>query len=388
MRYRWTQKDIHVACNKVQRLIDNETDPKKISFYSQIMDSVNDYMFAAYANCSYRNKTYQERVIEATSCHLGYARYVQYIGAFVDELNPLYDDIVDLEDIKTDLQYERPDMFRFKRYTHEDTLSLVKGFYADFDKELYDIFMEIYNQRYNSVKFVKHYTNPDDPSIEENSGYCFYVGGINKAFISIDEQRGIAKVSDAVHEFGHGIRYSILPSTAYSKENMFMSEIESIFPELIFLHEQGRKIDTFQSSLAMFDQLSAYYEKASLIRMQQLIITAWYDNNYRLDKNVYDRLREESKMSRKDVYRSLNTSIKDVGPYIVSLGISIELFNLYKKDKGKAIALFKKIIKTPSLSDEFLKLLVLENELPLFKNLRAEAIQINANLADEINKRF
>jgi hypothetical protein len=167
-----------------------------------------------------------------------------------------------------------------------------------------------------------------------------------------------------------------------------MSEIESIFPELIFLHEQGRKIDTFQSSLAMFDQLSAYYEKASLIRMQQLIITAWYDNNYRLDKNVYDRLREESKMSRKDVYRSLNTSIKDVGPYIVSLGISIELFNLYKKDKGKAIALFKKIIKTPSLSDEFLKLLVLENELPLFKNLRAEAIQINANLADEINKRF
>jgi hypothetical protein len=167
-----------------------------------------------------------------------------------------------------------------------------------------------------------------------------------------------------------------------------MSEIESMFPELIFLYEQGSKIDSFQSSLAMFDPIVHYYEKASLIRMQQMVINAWYDNRYRLDKNVYDRLREEAKMSRSDVYRALNTSIKVAGPYIISMGIVLELFNLYKRDKDKAMHLYKKIVKTPSLSDEFLKLLVLENELPLFEHLREETMQINANLANEFNMRF
>ena len=388
MRYRWTQKDIFNACNKVQMLIDHESDPEKIAFYAQIMDSVNDYMFVTYADANCRSKTYQEKVIDATECHLGYARYVQYIGAFLDELHPLYDDIAYLDDLRLELKHDRPDKFKFKRYTHEETLSLVKGFYADFDKELYDIFMKIYDERYKSVKFIKHFTNPEDPTFQESSGYCFYLGGINRAFISVDEQRGITKVSDAVHEFGHAIRYSILPSTAYSKENYFLSEVESIFPELVFLYEQGRKMDSFQSSLAMFDPMTHYYEKAALIRMQQMVINAWYDNNYRLDKHVYDRLREEAKMSRSDVYRSLNTSIKAAGPYIISFSIVLELFNLYKKDKNKAMYLYKKIVKTPSLSDEFLKLLVLENELPLFEHLREETMQVNANLASEFNMRF
>ena len=388
MRYRWNQKDIFNATNKIQKLLEKEKDPEKIAFYAKVIDAVNNYMFETYAPISYRPSSLQERVIDATDSHLAYSRFVTYIGRFLDELNPLYDDICDLDEIEGNLKYEKPELFDFKRYTHEETLSLVRGFYADFDKELYDIFMKIYDERYKSVKFVKHYTNPDDPTFQETSGYCFYLGGINKAYISVDEQKGITKVSDAVHEFGHAIRYSILPSSAYSAENCFVSEVEAIFPELVFLYEQGKKIDSFQSSLAMFDPLATYYEKASCIRMQQLIVNAWYDNNYKLDKNVYQRLREVAQMDRNDVYAALNTPIKANGPYIISFGIVLELFNLYKRDKDKAMYLYKKIIKYPSLGDEFLRLLSIENELPLFEHLREEAIQINADVASEFNMRM
>ena len=93
-------------------------------------------------------------------------------------------------------------------------------------------------------------------------------------------------------------------------------------------------------------------------------------------------------MTKSDVRRSVNTPLEAHGPYIISFGIVLELFNLYKKDREKAMDLYKKIIKHPSLDDEFLRLLMIENELPLFEHVGEEAKIINADLASEYSKRM
>ncbi len=372
MRYHWDKHDVRAARNKVQRLLEHETDPEKKDYYGKVIDAIDKQSFLKFNNnLVYKDRPFNNKVVDAGAAQFGYSRFVDVICDIQSAVAPVYDDMAEVANREQFLLTFCPEMFETKRFTHEHTVSLVKDFYKDFDKELFEKFMRIYRDRYKSLKFVPH-QGIDLVHRFELYGYSFTVGGIDKTFMSVDDTKGIVKVGNTVHEFGHGIKNLIVPRRGYVTYTDFLTEVESLFPELVFYYEKGKDIDPFQSAIIVYETAMSYYLDASNIIFQKLIIERWMNNDCKFDKSVYDSLKEDYSMNRNDVRRGIGKDIDDDGSYITSLVVSLELFNLYKKDKDKALYLFKKIISAPYTEEPMQTLLKYEKELCGFEHLSTE----------------
>ena len=146
-RYHWDKTDLTKAVNKVQRLLDKETDPKKIAYYGKVIDAVNKYIFLKFADIDYKRPGFNEKLVDTAAAQLGYSRYVTVVGDIYEEMGIIHEDLNYVGDIEKRLYRRNPEAFKPKYYTHDQTLGLVKEFYSGFDKELYDVFTELYKRR-------------------------------------------------------------------------------------------------------------------------------------------------------------------------------------------------------------------------------------------------
>jgi hypothetical protein len=150
----------------------------------------------------------------------------------------------------------------------------------------------------------------------------------------------------------------------------------------------GKDIDPFQSAYHMFGYSMIYYESASNVIFQKLIIDKWLQNNCKFDKSVYDSLKKDYNMTRSDVRESIGIDVTDEGPYVISFAIVMELLNLYKKDKDKALYLYKKLISIPPTEDPLVTLLKYENDLCGFEHLATEYSEISQEYKKQLIRKM
>ena len=387
MEYYWDQKDIISARDGVYKLLETETNLEKIAFYVTIIDAINYHLNLENDQSFPKPIDLQDCLRDISGELLGYSRFLQFIEKFVSILNPLYNDFNEIERQIENLQKKDKNFLTFKRYGDEKTFHLTDLFYSNFDNEIYSIFKQLFQKRHHSIKYTNTYQSLNVNQPYETRGNCLFIGGVNRAFIELDNTKGLSKVSNTIHEAGHAINFFINPKSSIVSQIDFVKEAPAIFPELTFLYDQGRAIDSFQSSLITFNLLYFYYEKATHICMQEVICNLWEQNNQRLNRNLYNELKKRYNIDKNLARQIIVSSLLKEGPYIISLIVVLELLHQYKEDKEKALYEYKKHILSNSSTDSYFSLLKIDSELPLFNHLEEEAYSITKVIKNEIKKK-
>lgn len=380
MQCTWNSKDFAQQIRKLQELIEHETSLKRKIYLEKVLDASNKLYHDTFINFSKPKVTAKQRLSSILDSTLFYGRYYSIIREFFSTIS---EHIETIDGISSKLEKINPDGdFDFMNtgaVVLDDTLSLVDRFYKSFDEELYQVFLEAYNDRKHSVRIQPL---PEDE--RKTDGTTLFIDGVRKNFINIYETTPLATYICAVHEYGHAIANLINPEVSYTDREDFFTEVASIFPELVALYENGFNFDTIQVLYTMYITLVTYIDSAEYIFLHTPVVNTWADNKYVMSHKFFTDLEDDYIIDEECFEKILSTTIEDEGIYVISYIVALELLNIYKKDKKKALDLFKKFLKYPANED--ILSFVVEN-IPMNHHAAEEANVVLSQFSKELKKR-
>lgn len=151
-----------------------------------------------------------------------------------------------------DIDLANDDKEYIEHISISEALDIVCCFLNEYDKELYNIFMNVMSFNRESIIFVSNELSNNSSSLNSNS---------NK--ITINVKNNIEDVFAIVHEFMHYVD----ATKAKNKENSIYSETSSITIEL-FLHNylSDNKIHLLDSNNYIFNKLKNYFFDAIYVK--------------------------------------------------------------------------------------------------------------------------
>lgn len=381
MECTWGRKDFAEQLTKLQTLIEQETDIKRRLYLEKVLDMSNKLYYETFIDFPRPKVTAKQRLTSILDSNFMYGRYYSIVRSFFNSISDHIDTIDaisdKLEDINPDGNFDF--MNTGATVVFEDTINLVRKFYKKFDPELYQYFLEVYNDREHSLRSM-----PLPEGETKTDGTTLFIDGVRKNFISVYETNPLNTYICTVHEYGHAIANLINPEVSYTDREDLFVEVASIFPELVALYENGFSFDTIQVLYSMYTTLVTYVNKAEYLCLHTPIINTWADNKHVMSKKFFDELEESYDMDDDCFEEALATTIEDDGIYVISYIVALELLNMYKKDKKEALELFKRFLKYPAKED--ILTFVVEN-IPINEHSSEEAQIILSKFSKELKKR-
>ena len=381
MECTWGNKEFAEQLKLLQSMIDQETDTKRKLYLEKVLDESNKIYYETLSPFTRPKVTAKQRMTSIFDSNFSYGRYYSIVRSFFCSMDEHIDAIgaisTKLEDINPDGDFDFIDTGAVVSF--DETINLVKEFYEGFDSELYQYFLEVYNDKEHSLRSMPL---PDDET--KSDGNTLFIDGVRKNFITIYETNPLNTYICGVHEYGHAIANLINPSVPYSDREDLFAEVASIFPELVALYENGFKFDTIQVLYTMYTTLLIYINSAEYLCLHTPIINTWADNKYRMNKKFLEELKHSYDLDEEGLEEAMSTTIEDDGTYVISYMISLELLHIYKEDKKKALELFKKFLKCPANED--ILTFVVEN-IPINQYASEEAKVVLDEFSKELKKR-
>lgn len=381
MENTWGRKEFAEQLGKLQSMIEQETDIKRRLYLEKVLDMSNKLYYETFINFPRPKVTAKQRLTSILDSNFMYGRYYSIVRSFFNTVSEHIDTIDDLsnklEDISPTGDFDF--MNTGATVSVEDTITLVKKFYESFDPELYQYFLEIYNDRKHSLRMM-----PLPEGETKTDGNTLFIDGVKKNFITIYKTNPLNTYICGVHEYGHAIANLINPEVSYADREDLFTEVASIFPELVALYENGFNFDTIQILYTMYTTLVTYVNSAEYLCLHTPIINAWADNKHVMSKKFFEELEEGYDMDDECFEEALSTTIEDEGIYVISYAVALELLHIYKDDKKKALELFKRFLKYPAKED--ILTFVVEN-IPLNEHASEEANIILSKFNKELKKR-
>ena len=375
MVYGWSKNDLLEDKNELLSLLHNESNIDKKIEYMDAIDIINSNNIDDII-CKYNIKTLKSNLLfniaENMSINNRYYELCNYFYnnslKYIDSRNKLF---------KLALKCSGESL----NYTMDNNyvIELIHSHYESLDKELFEVFKTIYDKQHI---FVKYSDNIDSFIGNISDGYCLYIPVLNKNYIEISNSEGVSKIINTAHEIGHAISNLYSPYSFNNRKDDYLTEVASLFFELIINYDVTKNISSFDSALINMETFDNYYEYSLLLSFHNKIVNSWIDNNGVIDNSFYKELKSKYKISKSDFKESINSTIKLDGPYIISYMVALCLFNIYKHDKKSSIEILKLIIKNGykdsyGIINEYIK------DLSLFSK---EINLIEKNMSSEINK--
>jgi len=339
MAYKWTSFDINRSLLKLKKIIDKTTSWEDKLYYSKVFgETLNVLNMFEYNLDMETEPSLNDRLIELTSCF--YTNNAWY--SLAEEIYKRVE-VVDAFSYDATQAINRR-ISQDKSFTldtgsyigHDRVLSMVDDFYRRFDPDIYEYYKIIHKHRRKAFDFV---------SVDENStSECFLVDGPKDFFINIVNNYGIKKYCDSVHECGHVIEFLMNSRMCYNDNPNYFTEVASIFPELVAFEEGFHSKEKDNYLYQYFCSLAATLDELASLMNHSIIVDAFTSHDCKSDGNFFKYLKEEYDISKKDVIESLDVKIEGIGTYITSMATSLELLHIYKKDKKKALELFKQLL--------------------------------------------
>ncbi len=381
MKCTWGKKEFAEQLSLLQSMIDQETDIKRKLYLEKVLDVSNKIYYETFVPFTRPKVTAKQRMTSIFDSIFMYGRYYSIVRSFFCSMDEHIDSI---DAISTKLEDINPDgNFDFNNtgaaVSFDETINLVKEFYKRFDSELYQYFLEAYNDREHSLR-----STPLPDNDTKSDGNTLFIDGVRKNFITIYETTPLNMYVCGVHEYGHAIANLINPAVSYADREDLFTEVASIFPELVALYENGFKFDTIQVLYTMYTTLNTYVNSAEYLCLHTPIVNAWSDNKYRMNKNFFEELDYSYNLDEEGFENAMSTTIEDAGTYVISYMISLELLHIYKEDKKKALELFKNFLKCPASED--ILTFVAEN-IPINEYASQEAKVVLDEFSKELKKR-
>ena len=382
MAYTWGYDEFVKEVRKLNELIEKESDIKRKVYLQKIADTTDKLFHDNFNNFQASKVTARQRLSSILNARLSYGRYYSIIGNFLDtcvEHLELADNIsTQLEEIDENGKFYF--LHTGASNNHSKTLSLVDKFYSTFDRDLYQVFSSIYEERQHNIKFLSRSQNDD----KKSNGNTLFIGGVNKNFISICDISPLENYGCAVHEYGHAIHNIVNPDVSYADREDFFIEVAAIFPELVALYENKGNFDDLEVAYNLYTNVVTYLDLAEFLNLHTPIVNAWADNKFVMSNRFFSELEESYEVDEECFEKALSTTIEDDGVYVLSFIVSLELLHMYKNDKKKALELFKNFLTYPANED--LLVFMLKN-LSLNSHAKEEVGIILNNFNKKLQKR-
>lgn len=382
MELTWGRKEFGEQIKKLNQIIENETDLRRKLYLEKVLDATNKLYYETFVTFPRPKVTAKQRLTSILDSQFLYGRYYSIVRSFFSKVSEHIDTI---DNISDELEVINPDgEFDFMNtgatVSFEHILSLVDCFYRGFDEELYQYFLQVYNDRDGTLRCL-----PLDKRESKTTGTTLFIDGVKKNFISIYETDPISTYACTVHEYGHAIANLINPEVSYTDREDLFTEVASIFPELVALYDNGFNFDTIQVLYSLYTTFVTYVNSAEYLCLHTPIVNAWADNKHVMGNKFFEDLEEGYEIDDECFEEALSTTIEDEGIYVISYAVSLELLHIYKRDKKEALELFKKFLKYPAKED--ILTFVLEN-IPINEHASEEAIEVLSKFKKELKRRY
>ena len=336
--YNWTKDDIKKKIALYEKAIDAETDPYKKAQMAMEVDFDKNSLFNEFNDINIKRDSLKKKLFNAYNIHLIANRYVDLA---LDFHNGILKDNVGLFKALHSLETHQKRIKRVNdkiNYSYDEILAYTNLFYSRFDGELYKLFLESYNQRFDHVNFS---------TIEQKGdylecGYCFYLFSEKANYINLLKSSGIDPVYTAIHEFGHAIANSYNPKAVLYDNKT--TEVSSFFPEFVALDQNITGAHQLIRASKDIELLTVLHDFASSIYYQNQILYIWSSHNYKTDFGFYLDCFQNG-FSYAGIKESFLGDVSEDLTYATSAYITFYFLSLYRKDPKFAINKYKDFLK-------------------------------------------
>lgn len=214
-----------------------------------------------------------------------------------------------------------------KDFSNEETFLLVHDFYKMMDKDLFNVFLKHYNERYRAHTFKTMNCNV--------GGISYYIASLNKCYTISCSDKNINKLMALTHESAHAISY-MLGNGLVAYDNNLVDEVDSTFMELVasdYFNNYFHDKDFDKYKLNMLKDMADYAD--TMFNVLELIKSLGH-----FIKDYKDKIEYVD-------YLKVNYNFLCELNYLYSFICSIELYHEYLNDKDKALFHYKEIITKP-----------------------------------------
>jgi len=377
MEYNWDNKDIENDLKKLKILTETETNIKKKCYYLKIIDYTKSIIETEKISKIRPNRTRLETIVNLNSNYKYNERYYTLIEIF----NRIIEKNKKILNTTIENYIKIGDLSKADYIDNEHALTIMHDFFKNTDEEIFKQFQILYKNRHNTIKFKLK-----DNLFEEFGldGCCTYIDVLRKNYILVKNDEGLSKIINLAYECGHAVANLYNPEAIYNRPDEFLSELPSLFFELAFQHEIAKNIDPFESALFNVEKIDYFSQITNNLTQHKNILKEWERNYYKIDKNLYQKLKEKHKLTRSNVDDSINTCIEQDGSYITGYMTALELLNIYKQDKKSALIILKEILKNGQNDS----LEIINTYIPSFKNIETEIHLMETTMNKEITKKI
>ncbi|MDE5888573.1 MAG: hypothetical protein K2H20_00990, partial [Bacilli bacterium] len=332
--------DLRDCKSKLTRLIHNEKDSEKRNYMLLILNSLDDYIKETEGIKLIESIGYSDRLAVISSEIISYKTNYSLVSLFYNLTSGFIPRIDSLEEKLEGIIDERGyGAITGATITNDQSMSLMDSFYKSFSPSLYPFFKRAYDQRKTSVRFVRMDCASTADSV--------YFDIIDRYFINSSKTKDISKLYNNIHEFGHVISYLVNPKAIYLTKSPIYTEVASMFPELVARYENIGNYDATQLAFDNYAQLVSLVGTSVALSLHTPLVNLWKDHNCDVDEAFFQDADKFYDCDNDMVDDYLDTYIIDDGDYVVSYLATLELFNLYKRDKAKALKIYEDILRCP-----------------------------------------
>lgn len=374
MKYYWGEKEFVIQIKKLNYIIEHETNIRRKAYLQKVADNIDALYHSSFNKFKSPNITAKQRLSNILDSRLKQSRYYSIINVFFDNIQLFLDRIDIISDIISsnygDVDYLTS--LTGTTITEEESISMTYEFYKAFDKELFSFFEIVYDDRFDTLRFISN-----DEEKKKSFGNTIFLDGVKKNFISVVSIGGLSKYFSLVHEYGHAISNLINSERVYANNDDFFLEVAALFPECVAMYELYKNVGNIDAAYEQYTNLITFINYANFLTLHSPILNLWSENNYVMSKKFFKELEELYNIDEEVFGSALEATLEEEGVYVLSYIVAIELLNIYKKDKNKALELYKNFIRIPANEDTLPFILEI---FEVNKNVKKETEEIVSNM--------
>ena len=323
MKYYWDSIDLRKDLRVIKKALEKEKDPVKRAFlYSSLYDLKTSIIDEETI------KSREERINSNNLVRLlfnspKYDEIYLYFELFRKKLAPTY---LDMSVSNSKIPMGNSSIKSIS-LSQDEMLELINEFYKTMGKEIYNIYKNLYKDRFERVRF----------SETLDTSYMIPVQFLNKSYVQIGSARRHIceeQLSSLAHEEGHCIGFLINPY-GYIDEHRSFKEIESIFFQMLACRFFSKELNTPFFDNQLKEMLEFYYYEAEELLEYRKIADICF-GQFNPDAEDLILPDENLKYALENLLYNPDNLANQI-KYGFSYMVAIELFELYQEDKEEAL---------------------------------------------------
>ena len=327
-KYNWTIDDLKAKFKLLEELISHEKDAQRI----ELIDSDLNFLLNIFEEYDSKDTIQQPKYIDL---------YREYKTKY-EEIKFLWSDFQRFNSLANSNGLKVFDLKK-SRLSNDDLLSLTHDFYKSLDKFFFENFLKTFKDRQTHIRFQPYADG-------FHCGETISISALKESFIDIQRVFDLQDLFATVHEYSHATSVQINDLHLQLNKELYV-EIDPLFMEIIFAdyyYQQSNDKDAYTYRINNYLEYLVYSNMISLLlslmnfdRQQEIKTVKGLRNGIQKSKFNYLPLEESFEYLKYPCER-----------YITCYMIAIELYNIYKQDKDKALYLLRKIIYMSNLSSK------------------------------------